>query len=163
MLSTFWTTGAWLSKFESYNPGQNSLGSNAIFIFLSFLWSLIKKVRPFWNFLAVLPPPSLCKVETRKKILDTHVQDLFWGEGRAWICVNRKTPQKCRSVLRLLSSFVLVSLWIPLSLPLANKDVSKPSLWWGGRRDGRTGQRDKPAFDFVFKPSDIVGRGNVGY
>ena len=31
-------------------------------------------VRLFRNFLAVLPPPTLHKVETRKKMLDTHVQ-----------------------------------------------------------------------------------------
>ena len=55
--------------------------------------------------------------------------------------------------------------YIPLSSLLANRDVSKSSLWQGGRRDGcihRTSQKDKPEFDFVFKPSDIVVRGNVG-
>ena len=33
--------------------------------------------------------PTLYKVETRKKILDTRVQHCLWGEGRGWICVSR--------------------------------------------------------------------------
>ena len=32
----------------------------------------------------------------------------------------------------------------------------------GGGREMWTSQKDKPEFDFVFKPPDIVGRGNVG-
>ena len=60
-------------------------------------------VQRFRNFLAVLPPPTLYKVETRKKILDTYIQHCLQGEGRVWTCVNWKTPQKCKSVPRLLS------------------------------------------------------------
>ena len=57
-----------------YNHGHNSSGQYCnIHIFLSFLGSLIKMVHPFWNFLAVPPPPTLYKAETQKKILDTHV------------------------------------------------------------------------------------------
>ena len=66
----------------------------------------LKTVHPFRNFLAVLPPPTLYKVETRKKILDTYIQHCLWGEGRVWTCVNWKTPQKCKSVPRLLSMIV---------------------------------------------------------
>ena len=51
-------------------------------------------VHPLRKFLAVLPPPTLYKVETRKKFLDTGVQHCLWGEGRGWTCVNWKTPQK---------------------------------------------------------------------
>ena len=40
----------------------------------------LKTVHPFRNFLAVLPPPTLYKVEnSEKKILDTRVQHLFVG------------------------------------------------------------------------------------
>ena len=38
-----------------------------------------KTVHPFGNFLEVLPPRTLYKVE---KILDTRVQHFLWGEGR---------------------------------------------------------------------------------
>ena len=67
----------------------------------------LKTMHPFQNFLAVLPPPTLYKVETRKKILDTRVQHCLWGEGRGWTCVNWKMPQKCKSVPRLLSTIVV--------------------------------------------------------
>ena len=44
----------------------------------------------FANFLAVLPPPTLYKVETRKKkVIDTCVQHCLWGEGKGWACVNK--------------------------------------------------------------------------
>ena len=63
----------------------------------------------FRHFLAVLLPPTLYKVETQKKILDTPVQHCLWGEGRDWTCVrNWKTPQKCKSVPRLLSMIVVL-------------------------------------------------------
>ena len=59
----------------------------------------LKTVHSFRKFLAVLPPPTLCKVETRKKILDIRVQHCLWGEGGGgWTCVDWKTPpemQKC--------------------------------------------------------------------
>ena len=66
----------------------------------------LKTVHTFQNFLAVLPPPTLCKVETSEKILDTRVQHCLWGEGRGWTCVNWKTSQKRESVPRLLSRIV---------------------------------------------------------
>ena len=40
----------------------------------------LKTVHLFRNLLAVLSPPTLYKVETRK-ILDTRVQHCLWGEG----------------------------------------------------------------------------------
>ena len=54
-----------------------------------------KTVHPFWNFLAVLPLPTLYKVETPKKIMDAHVQHCLWDEGRGWTRVNWKMTQKC--------------------------------------------------------------------
>ena len=41
----------------------------------------LKTVHLFRNFLAVLPPPTLYKVETLKKMLETRVQHCLWGEG----------------------------------------------------------------------------------
>ena len=74
---------------QNYNSGQKSLGQYCnIHIFLSFLASLLKQGILFKIFVAVLPPPTLYKVKTRKKILDTRVQHCLWGEGRGWPCVN---------------------------------------------------------------------------
>ena len=56
----------------------------------------LQKLQRFRNFLAVLPPPTLYKVKTRKKILDTRVQHCLWSEGRGWTCMNWKTPQRCK-------------------------------------------------------------------
>ena len=38
--------------------------------------------------------------------MDTRVQHCLWGEERGWTCANWKTPQKCKSVPRLLSMIV---------------------------------------------------------
>ena len=69
----------------------------------------LKTVHHFRNFIAVLPPPTLYKVETRKKfwIHASNIQHCLWGEGRGWTCVNWKTPQKRKSVPRLLSMIVV--------------------------------------------------------
>ena len=67
---------------------------------------LLKTVHPFRHFLAVLPPRTLSKVETWKKILGTRVQHFLWGEGRGGTCVHWKTPRNA-SVLRLLSMIVV--------------------------------------------------------
>ena len=40
----------------------------------------------FRNFLAVLPPPTLYKVETRKKILDTRVQHVIFCRRTLHLC-----------------------------------------------------------------------------
>ena len=76
--------------------------STVIFIFLSFLGSLLKQCIFFEIFLQffLLPPYAKLKLG---KILDTRVQHCLWGEGRGWTCVNWKMPQKCKSVPRLLS------------------------------------------------------------
>ena len=63
----------------------------------------LKTVHPFRNFLEVLPPPTLYKVETRK---NSRVQHCLRGEGRGWTYVNWKTLQKRKSVPRLLSMIV---------------------------------------------------------
>ena len=69
--------------------------------------SPLKAVHPFRNFLAVLPPPPppYTKLKLGKN-LDTRVQHCLWDEGRGWTCVNWKTPQKRKSVPRLLSMIV---------------------------------------------------------
>ena len=77
--------------------------STAIFIF--FCYFSVPSLNSS-DFLAVLPPPTLYQVDTQKKLLDTRVQHCLWGEGRSWTCVNWKTPQKCKSVPRLLSMIV---------------------------------------------------------
>ena len=73
--------------------------------FSVFSWFPITRVHPFRNFLTVHPPPpplpTLYKVETGKKILDTRVQHCLWCEGRSWTYVYWKTPQKRRIVPRL--------------------------------------------------------------
>ena len=71
-----------LSNISYSNPGQKSLGQYCnIHIFLLFLGS--SPVQRFRNFLAVLPPPTLYKVETWKKILDTRIQHCCGVRGGA--------------------------------------------------------------------------------
>ena len=74
--------------------------------FSVFSWFPLKIVHLFRNFLAVHPPPPYIKLTLRKKILDTRVQHFLWGEGRGWTCVKWTTPQKRKSVPRLLSMIV---------------------------------------------------------
>ena len=81
--------------------------------FSVILGSLIKQCFLLEIFLHFSPPPpsppsTPYKVETQKKILDARVQHCLWGEGRGWACVNWKTPQKCKSVPRLLSMSVVL-------------------------------------------------------
>ena len=65
-------------------------------------------MNPFRNFLAVLPPSTLYKVETRKKFW-IHASNIVLGvRGGVWTCVNWKTPQKSKSVPRLLSMIVVI-------------------------------------------------------
>ena len=53
--------------------------STAIFIFFSVICRFpLKTVQRFRNFVAVHPPPTLYKVKTRKKILDTRVQHVIF-------------------------------------------------------------------------------------
>ena len=60
----------------------------------------------FEIFLQFSLPPHYTKLKLGTKILDTRVQHCLWGEGRFWTGVNRKTPQKRKSVSRLLSMIV---------------------------------------------------------
>ena len=46
----------------------------------------LKTVRRFRNFVAVLPPPTLYKVETQKKILDTRVQHVIFCRRTLHLC-----------------------------------------------------------------------------
>ena len=65
----------------------------------------LKTVHPFQNLLAVLSPPTLYKVETRKFWI--HASNIVCGV-RSSTFVNWKTPQKCKSVPRLLSMIVAI-------------------------------------------------------
>ena len=64
-------------------------------------------MNPSRDFLAVLPPPTLYKVETRKKFW-IHASNIVCGVigGRGWTYVNWKTLQKRKSGPRLLSKIV---------------------------------------------------------
>ena len=78
---------------QNYNSGQKSLGQNCnIHIFLSFPASLLKQCILFKIFVAVLLPPTLYKVKTRKKFW-IHVSNIVCGVregvGPVWI---RKCP-----------------------------------------------------------------------
>ena len=66
-----------------------------------------KRVHAFRNFLVVLPPQPYTKFKLGKKTLETSVQRCLWDEGRGRVCVNWKTPQKCRSIPRRLSMIVV--------------------------------------------------------
>ena len=92
---------------DSEIPGQKSLGQSLQYSYVSVISRFpLKTVHPFRKFLAVLPPLTLYKVETRKKILDIRVQHCLWGGGGGRTCVDWKTPQKSKSVPRLLSMIV---------------------------------------------------------
>ena len=90
----------------SYNPGQKSRTVLQYSYFSVISRFRLKTVHPFRNFLAVFLSPILYKVE----ILDTSVQNSLWGEG--WTSVNWKRPQKCKSVPRLFSMIVGLSLFL---------------------------------------------------
>ena len=66
-----------------------------------------KRVHPFRNFLVVFPPPPYTKFKLGKKTLETSVQRCLWDEGWGRVCVNWKTPQKFKSIPRLLSMIVV--------------------------------------------------------
>ena len=94
------------SQLFNINHGQKSLGQYCIIhIFLSFLGSLIKQYTLFEIFLQFSLPQPYTKLKLRK-ILDTCVHYCLWGEARGRTWVNWKTPQKCKSVPRLLSRIV---------------------------------------------------------
>ena len=81
-----------------YNPGQNSLGQYCnIHIFSVISLFPLRTAHSFRNFLPVLPPPTLYKVETRKNSGYTR-PTLFvgWGEGLD-LCELENAPemQKC--------------------------------------------------------------------
>ena len=64
-------------------------------------------MHPFRNFRVVLPPSPYTKLQLGKKILETCLQRCLWDEGRGRVCVNWKTPQKFKSIPRLLSMIVV--------------------------------------------------------
>ena len=89
---------SWIS-----NPGQKSLGQYYnIHIFSVISRFPLKTVHSFRNFLAVLPPPTLCKVETQKQFwihASNIVCEVTGGVGPEWI---GKRPRNA-SVPRILS------------------------------------------------------------
>ena len=60
---------------------KSPLNSTAIFIFCVIFRFPLKTVYPFGNFVAVVPPPTLYKVETRKK---------FWIHAPTIVCGVRE-------------------------------------------------------------------------
>ena len=73
----FWTPVRG-GKPDTYNHGQKSLGQYCnIHIFVISRFPL-KTVQPFGKFLAVLPHPTLYKLETRKKFW-IHVSNIVCG------------------------------------------------------------------------------------
>ena len=84
--------------------------TTAIFIFFChFSGSLLKQCIIFEIFLQFTLPHPIQSWNSGKN-LDTRVQHCLWGEGRGWTCVNWKTPQKRKSVPRLLSMIVATML-----------------------------------------------------
>ena len=83
----------------SHNAGRIQfpvLGTVLRYSYISVICRFpLKTVHPFRKFLAVLPPPTIYKVETRKKF----VQHCLWDEGRAGLdlCELENVPerQKC--------------------------------------------------------------------
>ena len=78
---------------HSYNPGQSPWDSTAIFIFFCHF------SHPFRNFLAVFPPPTLHKVETRKEFwihASKIVCGVRGGVGPVWIGKRRRNAKVCQ-------------------------------------------------------------------
>ena len=97
--------------------------TNAIFIFSVISGLPYKTERCFWNFLAVLPPSTLYKVETGKNsgypvYASNFVCGVRGGVGPAWIGKHHRNA----SVPRLLSMIVA---W-----PISRKSVLLAVLVW---------------------------------
>ena len=65
-----------------------------------------KTVHHFQNLFCSSPSPHPVQSWNSEKFLDTCIQLCLGGEGRGWACVNWKTPQKCKSIPRLMSVIV---------------------------------------------------------
>ena len=124
---------------KSYNPGQTSLGQYCtIHVSLSFLGSLFKQCILFENFLAVTSPPTLYKVETRKKfwiLASNIVCGVRGGVGPVWILENTPEMLKCPKTLHSFEIFLQFSLPSPYTkLKLRkNSGYTSPTLFvgWG--------------------------------
>ena len=85
----------------------------------------LKTMHPFQNFLAVLPPPTLYKVETLKKFWIHKSNIVGWGEGLG-LCEleNASEMQKCPK------TFVHdCSPWIPLWTWAWTTSMDHPYFW----------------------------------
>ena len=85
----------------------------------------LKTMHPFQNFLAVLPRPTLYKVETLKKLWIHESNIVGWGEGLG-LCELENAPemQKCSK------TFVHdCSPWIPLWTWAWTTSMDHPYFW----------------------------------
>ena len=97
-----------------YNPGQTFLGKDCnIHIFLWFVVSLLKQCNLFGIFLQFSLPSPYTKLKLGKKNSGYTRPTLFVGWGRDWTCLNWKTPQKRKSVPRLVS-MIVAKIWFIL-------------------------------------------------
>ena len=91
---------------DSYNPGKKSLGQYCnIHFFLSFLGFLLKQCILFENFLQFSLPSPYTKLKLGKNSGYSR-PTLFVGRGKGVDLCELETPQKCKSVSRLLSMIV---------------------------------------------------------
>ena len=85
------------------------LGTVLQYAYFPVISRLPLKTASFSKFSCSSPSPHPIQSWNSEKILDTRVQHCLRGEGRGWTCMNWKTPQKRKSVPRLLSMIVDVS------------------------------------------------------
>ena len=95
-----------VTKLMDLQSWTNVLGTVLQYSYFSVISHFpLKTAHHFRNFLAVLPPPLYTKLKLGKNSGYTRPTDCLWGEG-GWTCVNWKTPQKRKSVPRLLYMIV---------------------------------------------------------
>lgn len=92
----------------------NSLGTvtQYSYIFYKFVGALIIQFNLFEKYHAVLPPPTLHHVDAVKlwTMLTLGKTTLFVEWGRAWACLTRAKPDKCKFTKRLLSMIEAITL-----------------------------------------------------
>ena len=104
--TAFWFHSTTYYSNKNYNHGQKVLGTVMQYSKLPVISGFPHStVFPFWNFLAVLPPPTLYKAETRRKLLDICVQRFLWSEEGWWgkgVGIGKRPRTFCKSVPRAL-------------------------------------------------------------
>ena len=91
-----------IQKFLDKSPWDSHCN---IHMFLSFLVSLLKRCILFENFSQFSLPSPYTKSKLEKKFW-IYASNIVCGEGGGRTCVDWKTPQKSKSVPRLLSMIV---------------------------------------------------------